>query len=73
MPVNMLIVRALLQYYLYYGPSFTIEMSDGIRQADEPLRGGRGDRRRLSGIFLKDEQGKRPVHGPALKFQGDPH
>jgi len=29
--------------------------------------------RRLSRIFLKDEQGKRPVHGAARKFQEDPH
>jgi hypothetical protein len=29
--------------------------------------------RRLSAIFLKDEQGKRPVHGTAGKFQEDPH
>jgi hypothetical protein len=28
---------------------------------------------RLSKIFLKDEQGKRPVHGMARKFQEDPH
>ena len=44
MPVNMLIIRALLQYYLYYGDSFTIECPTGSGQADEPLRGGRGDR-----------------------------
>jgi len=29
MPVNMLILRALLQYYLYYGNSFTIECPTG--------------------------------------------
>jgi len=29
--------------------------------------------RRLSAIFLKDEQGKRPVHGTSRKFQDDPH
>jgi hypothetical protein len=29
--------------------------------------------RRLSNIFLKDEQGKRPVHGDSQKFQEDPH
>ena len=29
MPVNMLIVRALLQYYLYYGDEFTIECPTG--------------------------------------------
>jgi hypothetical protein len=29
--------------------------------------------RRLSRIFLKDDQGKRPVHGTTRKFQEDPH
>ena len=29
--------------------------------------------RRLFKIFLKDEQGNRPVHGTARKFQEDPH
>jgi hypothetical protein len=29
--------------------------------------------RRLTGIFLPDEQGNRPVHGGTEKFQADPH
>ena len=29
--------------------------------------------RRLTSIFLKDEQGHRPVHGSGGKFQEDPH
>ena len=28
---------------------------------------------RLTRIFLRDEQGARPVHGAATKFQSDPH
>jgi hypothetical protein len=73
MPVNMLIVRALLQYYLYYGNSFQVECPTGsgkpmnLYQVAEEIGG------RLSRIFLKDEQGKRPVHGAARKLQEDPH
>jgi hypothetical protein len=73
MPVNLLILRALLQYYLYYGNSFTIECPTGsgkqmnLYEVAEELGG------RLSKIFLKDEQGKRPVHGTSGKFQEDPH
>ena len=44
MPVNILIIRALIQYYLYYGNSIHHRMPDGIRQEDEPLSGGQGDR-----------------------------
>jgi hypothetical protein len=29
--------------------------------------------RRLTRIFLRDEQGRRPVYGGARKFQEDPH
>jgi hypothetical protein len=28
---------------------------------------------RLTRIFLRDEQGRRPVYGGAAKFQNDPH
>jgi hypothetical protein len=29
--------------------------------------------RRLAGIFLRDQEGRRPVYGGARKFQEDPH
>ena len=29
--------------------------------------------RRLAGIFLRDEKGRRPVNGETRKFQDDPH
>ena len=73
MPVNGLIVRALLQYYAYYGDSFTIECPTGsgrlmtLYQVAEELS------RRLNGIFLKDANGRRPVYGGSEKFQEDPH
>jgi len=73
MPVNGLIVRALLQYYAYYGDSFTIECPTGsgrfmtLYQVAEELS------RRLSAIFLKDAEGHRPVYGGTRKFQDDPH
>ena len=73
MPVNGLIIRALLQYYTYYGEAFTIECPTGsgrqmtLYQVAEELT------RRLAAIFLRDGQGRRPVHGGARKFQEDPH
>ena len=73
MPVNMLIIRALLQYYLYYGDSFTIECPTGSGQQMNLYQVAEEIGRRLSSIFLQDEQGKRPVHGSAQKFQEDPH
>jgi hypothetical protein len=73
MPVNMLILRALLQYYLYYGSSFTIECPTGSGKQMNLYEVAEEIGRRLSSIFLMDEQGKRPVHGASEKFQEDPH
>jgi hypothetical protein len=73
MPVNILIVRALLQYYSYYGNDFNVECPTGsgrhmnLYQVAEELT------RRLAGIFLRDADGRRPVYGGARKFQEDPH
>jgi mannosylglycerate hydrolase MGH1-like protein len=73
MPVNALIVRALLQYYTYYGDAFTIECPTGsgrrmtLYQVAEELT------RRLASIFLRGPDGRRPVHGGTRKFQEDPH
>jgi hypothetical protein len=73
MPVNMLILRALLQYYWYHGNSFTIECPTGSGKQMNLYEVAMEIGRRLTSIFLKDEQGKRPVHGTSKKFQEDPH
>ena len=73
MPVNMLILRALLQYYMYYGNSFTVECPTGSGKQMNLYEVAEEIGRRLFNIFLKDEQGKRPVHGDSRKFQEDPH
>jgi hypothetical protein len=73
MPVNMLILRALLQYHMYYGNSFTIECPTGSGKLMNLYEVADEIGRRLTSIFLKDEQGKRPVHGTSKKFQEDPH
>ena len=70
MPVNMLILRALLQYYLYYGNSFTIECPTGSGKQMNLYEVAEEIGRRLSSIFLKDEKGKRPVHGDVTKIPG---
>jgi len=73
MPVNTLIIRALLQYYMYYGNAFTVECPTGsgrqrtLYQVAEEIAG------RLANIFLKDKDGRRPVYGGTRKFQDDPH
>jgi hypothetical protein len=73
MPVNMLILRALLQYYLYYGNSFTIECPTGSGRQMNLYEVAQEIARRLTSVFLEDEQGHRPVHGTSAKFQEDPY
>jgi hypothetical protein len=73
MPVNMLLIRALLQFYLYYGDSFRIECPTGSGHEMNLFEVAREIARRLTSIFLRDEHGHRPVNGGARKFQEDPH
>ena len=73
MPVNVLILRALLQYYAYYGDGFKIECPTGSGHQMTLYEVARHLAGRLAGIFLRDPRGRRPVYGGAEKFQSDPH
>jgi hypothetical protein len=73
MPVNGLIVRALLQYHAYYGDQFTVECPTGSGRQMTLYQVAEEISRRLGSIFLKDAQGRRPVYGGTRKFQEDPH
>jgi hypothetical protein len=73
MPVNMLIVRALLQFYCFYGDSFKIECPTGSGNQMTLFEVAREISRRLSAMFLRGRNGRRPVFGGAEKFQTDPH
>jgi hypothetical protein len=73
MPVNGLIVRALLQFYLYYGDNFKVECPTGSGKMMNLFEVAREISRRLEHIFLRNEQGRRPVYGGAEKFQTDPY
>ena len=73
MPVNALIVRALLQYYAYYGNDFIIECPTGSGNKMNLYQVAENISQRLAAIFLKDNDGRRPVNGGEQKFQADPH
>ncbi|MCE7875129.1 glucosidase, partial [bacterium CPR1] len=72
-PVNTLIVRALLQYYSYYGDSFKVEFPTGSGRQVTLYEAAREIVTRLTSIFLRNQAGKRPVYGGTEKFQNDPH
>jgi len=73
MPVNGLIVRALLQMYPFYGPDFKVECPTGSGNYMTLFEVAKEIGRRNASIFLRDANGQRPVYGGTKKFQDDPH
>jgi hypothetical protein len=73
MPVNALLIRGLLNLYQFYGDDFKVECPTGSGKYMTLYEVAREIARRLSSIFLRDANGKRPVYGGTKKFQEDPH
>jgi hypothetical protein len=73
MPVNAVLIRALLQYYLYYGDNFKIECPTGSGKLMNLFEVAHEIASRLESIFLRDKSGRRPVYGGTEKFQTDPY
>ena len=68
-----LIIRALLQFYLYYGDNFRIECPTGSGRMMNLFEVSQDIAQRLTRIFLRDPTGRRPVYGGTEKFQTDLH
>jgi hypothetical protein len=72
-PVNYLMIESLQRFHHYFGDALQVEFPAGsgvkMNLADVACQLSR----RLSRLFLRDEQGRRPVFGGAEKFQSDPH
>jgi len=73
MPVNALIVRGLLNLYGFYGDDFEVECPTGSGHRMTLFEVSKEISRRLSGMFLRGADGRRPVYGGCAKFQDDPH
>ncbi|WP_035984754.1 MGH1-like glycoside hydrolase domain-containing protein [Leptolyngbya sp. KIOST-1] len=73
MPVNLLLLRALLQLYSYYGDDFKMEYPTGSGDYKTLFEITQCISERLVSIFTRDANGRRPVYGGAEKFQNDPH
>jgi hypothetical protein len=73
MPVNVLIVRALLNLYHFYGDDFKVECPTGSGRRMTLFEVAKEISGRLAATFLRNEQGQRPVYGGTAKFQEDPH
>jgi hypothetical protein len=72
-PINLLLIRALLQHYRYYGNDLTVECPTGSGTMMTLFEVAQELSRRLAGTFLRDADGRRPVYGGTRLFQHDPH
>ncbi len=72
-PCNYLLIEALQRFHHYYGDDFKIECPTGsgvymtIRDVADEIS------RRLTRLFLRGEDGRRPAHGASPTLQNDPH
>lgn len=73
MPINILLIRALQQFFLYYGDNFKIECPTGSGNMMNLFEVSKELSQRLVSTFTRDKQGRRPVYGGSEKFQDDPH
>jgi hypothetical protein len=72
MPVNALLIRGLLNFYLYYGDTFKIECPTGSGKMMNLFEVSEEIADRLIRTFTRDARGRRPVYGGTEKFQADP-
>jgi hypothetical protein len=73
MPVNILIIRALVNLYQFYGDEFKIQCPTSSGQHMTLFEVAKEISHRLTSTFLRDTSGRRPVYGGTAKFQKDPH
>jgi hypothetical protein len=72
-PVNYLLVESLQKFHHYLGEDFKVECPTGSGKMLTLWQVAGELSRRLTSIFLKDENGRRPVFGSSEKFQNDPN
>ncbi len=72
-PLNYLLVESLQKFHYYLGDEFKVEFPTGSGKMMTLWEVSGELSRRMTSIFLRDEQGRRPVFGNLEKFQTDQH
>jgi len=73
MPVNFMLIESLYGFHRYYGDDFQVEYPSGsgvklsLRQIADALS------HRLTRLFLRGKDGRRPAFGDSVLEQTDPH
>ncbi|MFF3491754.1 glucosidase [Streptomyces sp. NPDC002795] len=73
LPMNVLVIRSLLHLYGFYGDELTVECPTGSGVHKNLFEVAEDIATRLTRIFLRDENGHRPVYGGQPLFKDDPH
>jgi hypothetical protein len=72
-PINLLVIRALILHYRYYGDELRVECPTGSGTMMTLFEVAQELARRLVTTFLRAGDGRRPVYGATRIFQEDPH
>jgi hypothetical protein len=72
-PVNFLLIEAIQKFHHYLGDGFKVECPIGSGDYKTLWEVAAFLSRRLIRPFLKDEEGRRPVHNGAEFYHNDPH
>ena len=72
-PMNILLLNALERYHAVYGDELKVECPTGSGMMLTLLEAAQEISRRLVGLFLRDETGRRPAHGDERRYIDDPH
>jgi hypothetical protein len=72
-PINVMLIRALLNLHVFFGDGFTVECPTFSGRQITLYQVAREISDRLTGTFLRDADGRRPVHGGQPILQADPY
>ena len=72
-PVNFLLIESLQKFHHYLGDEMQVEFPTGSGNSLHLWDVAAELSRRMNQLFLRDGEGRRPVHGNREKFQTDPH
>ncbi len=72
-PVNYLLIESLQKFHHFHGDTLTIPFPTGADRRLDLWQVATELSRRLTRIFLRDADGRRPLYGGSEKFQRDPH
>jgi hypothetical protein len=72
-PMNVMLIRALLSLYGFYGDDFTVECPTGSGRQRNLYEVAEEIADRLVSTFTRGPDGRRPVHGGQPILQADPH